>query len=242
MAFKLKKRIHEILQMDAEAYAKFFKKESQRATSFEELDVVVCTEHQFADGKSGALVLMGAFVGDLADFYKKNKTAPTFAKGKCRFEPQAKTTVLHFTLTTGRAKPDKLIKAGRRLWAKAALKPQAHKGKLPVSVPPKPVEAPTETATPSTDWQGLQRQYLQAKKAVQTKVIPVLQAKEETMDQTTYLRLVKRAIKAAQQWLQAYRVALPALQQSLQTTQQQLQQEYQQLQRLLQKLQQPPKS
>lgn len=231
MAFKLKKRIHDILHMDSEAYAKFFKKESQRATRFGELDLVVCTQHEFADGKTGSLVLMGAFVGDLANFYKQNKTTPTFGKGKCRFETQARTTVLNLSLESGRAKPDKLLKAGRRLWAKAALTPQVHKSGLPKA-------GPASTDAVAIDWQQLQQQYVTAKKTVQLRVLVPLQTNHNAPISRDQLLLVKRALQAAQQWLRAYQEAPESDQQTHLQTYQQLTQEYQQLQRLAQQLQQ----
>lgn len=231
MAFKLKKRIHDILQMDSEAYAKFFKKESQRATKFGELDLVVCTQHEFTDGKKGTLVLMGAFVGDLANFYKQNKTTPTFGKGKCRFEVLSRAIVFHLSLESGRAKPDKLIKAGRRLWAKAALTPHVHKGGLPQA-------APADTAPSSVDWQRLQQQYVTAKKTVQLRVLVPLQTNHATPIGRDQFILVKRAMQAAQHWLNAYQNASAAIQQTHAPTYQQLTQEYQQLQRLALQLQQ----
>lgn len=231
MAFKLKKRIHDILHMDSETYAKFFKKESQRATAFGDLDLVVCTQHQFADGKMGSLVLMGALVGDLANFYKQNKTTPTFGKGKCRFDAQARTTVFNLSLDSGRAKPDQLIKAGRRLWAKAALTPQIHKGGLPST------SAPTTTPI-RINWQQLERQYLTVKKTVQLQVVVPLKTNHDTPIDPQQLQLVKQALKAAQNWLKAYQKAPTSVQQTQQPTYQQFTQEYQQLQRLALQLQQ----
>lgn len=231
MAFKFKKRLHEILHMDSDTYAKFFKKESQRATSFGDLDLVVCTQHQFADGKTGSLILIGALVGDLANFYKQNKTTPTFGKGKCRFDAQSRATVFNLCLDSGQAKPDKLIKAGRRLWAKAALTPKIHKGCLP------PAGAPT-TAPIHVNWQQLQQQYLTVKKAVQLQVLVPLKTNHNTPVHPRQLQLVQRALKAAQNWLQAYQKAPASVQQTRQQTQQQLTQEYQQLQRLALQLQQ----
>ncbi|MBL4650836.1 MAG: hypothetical protein JKY03_13980, partial [Aureispira sp.] len=117
MSFKHKKKIHEILEMDFETYAKFLKKEIVRAAKFGELDAVICANHEFgkvnekSKGKVSTLILMGVFVGDLASFFKENKAQPGFAKGKCFFQTTDNDVKMHIAINAGKGKPDKITKA-----------------------------------------------------------------------------------------------------------------------------------
>ncbi|MGH1335760.1 MAG: hypothetical protein ACRBFS_06495 [Aureispira sp.] len=248
MAFKLKKRIHEILDMDFETYAKFLKKETQRAAKFGVLDAVVCSDHQFSDGKVSTLVLMGAFVGDLANFYKKNKTALGFAKGKCYFEDSKEGCTLHLVLEAGRGKPDKISKAGRKLWAKTKLLPTFHKDKLPEFAPLlEEVNIGEEdmqlTADQENDQQRLaqvSRQYHKAKKALQALVLPLLSKPDTPNSAFTnqHFVIAKAALKANSSWTNKIAESTPQKQEKFAEQQQKLITEYPKLKRIATKIKQ----
>lgn len=189
MAFKHKKKIHEILEMDFETYAKFLKKEILRAAKLGELDAVICGNHQFADGKESALILMGAFVGDLANFFKRNKAQPGFAKGKCFFETTEEGTKMHIAINAGKGKPDKITKAGRKLWAKAAIKPHFHENKLPfldaaldqVNVGETELVKVADTENDTQAIKLVKNNYIKTRKVLQDRVLPLVSNKE-TLD------------------------------------------------------------
>jgi hypothetical protein len=248
MAFKLKKRIHEILDMDFETYAKFLKKEIQRASKFGVLDAVVCSDHKFSDGKTSTLVLMGAFVGDLANFFKQNKTALGFAKGKCYFENNIEGCTMHLVLETGRGKPDKIAKSGRKLWAKAQVQPTFHKGKLPDFAPPQEAvnigeEEMIAAADQENDTQLLEqvgKQYHKAKKALQTLVLPLLSNPETLSSSVTnqHFVIAKAILKANSSWTNKITESSPEIQQSLAEQKQKLIAEYPKLKRIASKIKQ----
>ncbi len=248
MAFKLKKRIHEILDMDFETYAKFLKKEIKRAAKFGVLDAVVCSEHQFSDGKVSALVLMGAFVGDLANFYKQHKTAPGYARGKCYFEDSKEGCTLHLVLESGKGKPDKIAKAGRKLWAKTKLQPTFHKDQLPDLAPQlETVNVGEEdmqiTADQENDQQKMaqvSKQYQKAKKALQSIVLPLLSKSDAPNSSFTnqHFVIAKAALKANSSWTDKIEEANPEMQAKLAPQQQKLVAEYPKLQRIAAKIKQ----
>jgi hypothetical protein len=246
MAFKLKKRIHEILDMDFETYAKFLKKEIKRAAKFGVLDAVVCSEHQFSDGKTSALVLMGAFVGDLANFYKKNKTAIGFAKGKCYFEDSKEGCTLHIVLEAGKGKPDKITKGGRKLWAKTKLQPNFHKDKLPdlapqlgsVNVGEEDMQQTADLENDQQKMTQVSRQYKKAKKALQSIVLPLL-AQPDTPNQAftnQHFVIAKAILKANSSWIDKIQEASPEVQATLSEQQQKLETEYPKLKRIAAKI------
>ena len=248
MAFKLKKRIHEILDMDFETYAKFLKKEIQRASKFGVLDAVVCSDHKFSDGKTSTLVLMGAFVGDLANFFKQNKTALGFAKGKCYFENNIEGCTMHLILEAGRGKPDKIAKSGRKLWAKTQVQPTFHKGQFPDFAPPLDEvnigeEEMIAAADRENDTQALEQvrnQYNKAKKALQTLVLPLLSNTDTLSSSLTnqHFVIAKAALKANSSWSNKITESNPAIQQRLAEEQQKLIAEYPKLKRIAAKIKQ----
>lgn len=247
MAFKFKKRIHEILDMDFETYAKFLKKEIQRATKFGVLDAVVCSEHQFSDGKVSTLVLMGAFVGDLANFYKQNKTAPSVAKGKCCFENNKEGWTLHLVLEAGRGKPEKIAKNGRKLWAKTNLTPTFHKDKLPSFIPPlEPINIPKETPSAidqkndQLDLKQVSKRYHKAKKALQTLVLPLLSEPNISNNAFTnqHFVIAKAVLKANKSWTDKIAKTSPEIQAKLAIQQQKLIAEYPKLKHIASKIKQ----
>ncbi|BDS13680.1 hypothetical protein [Aureispira anguillae] len=205
MSFKLKKKIPEILAMDFESYAKFLKKEIQRAAKFGELDAVICGNHSFSDGKESALILMGVYVGDLANFFKQNKAEMHFAKGKCFFESTEQGIKMHIAINAGKGKPDKITKAGKRLWSKAAITPEFHKDKLPfldaaldqVNVGEAEL---LKVADSENDHQAIKlvkNNYLKAKKALQDRVVPLISNKD-TLDSAytvQHFNIAKIALK-----------------------------------------------
>lgn len=248
MAFKLKKRIHEILDMDFETYAKFLKKEIKRAAKFGVLDAVVCSEHQFSDGKVSALVLMGAFVGDLANFYKEHKTALGYAKGKCYIEDSKEGCTLHLVLEAGRGKPDKITKGGRKLWAKTNAQPTFHKDKLPeFSAALDTVEIGEEEMQKNADLENDQqaltqvsKQYHKAKKALQALVLPLLADTNTPNSAFTnqHFVIAKAALKANSSWTDKIEEARPAQQKKFATQKDKLVAEYPKLKRIAAKIKQ----
>lgn len=189
MSFKHKKKILEILDMDFETYAKFLKKEILRAAKLGELDAVICGNHKFSDGKESALILMGVFVGDLAFFFKKNKAQPGFAKGKCFFETTEDGIKMHIAINAGKGKPDKITKAGRKLWAKAGITPHFHVKKLPfldaaldqVNVGETELLKVADTENDTQEIKLVKNNYLKARKILQDRVLPLVSNKE-TLD------------------------------------------------------------
>lgn len=248
MAFKLKKRIHEILDMDFETYAKFLKKETQRAAKFGVLDAVVCSEHKFSDGKVSALVLMGAFVGDLANYYKANKTALGFARGKCYLEDSKDGCTLHLVLESGRGKPDKISKAGRKLWAKTKLKPTFHKDQLPeftpeldnINIGEQEMQAHADQENDQQRLAQVSRQYNKAKKALQALVLPLLSKSDTPNSAFTnqHFVIAKAALKANSSWTNKIDEASPKKQEQLAEQKQQLIAEYPKLKRIAAKIKQ----
>jgi hypothetical protein len=182
MAFKHKKSIEEILAMKFGEYAKFLKKEIKRAAKFGELDAVVCSQHTFADNKESALVLLGVYTGELAQFFKKNKAEQGFAKGKCFFEQTNEGTTMHIALNTGKGKPDKVKKGGKKLWAKLGINSKFYKGELPnldseldkVNVGEKEIEENVDVANDSQKIEWILKQYRKAKKALHQQVVPLI--------------------------------------------------------------------
>lgn len=248
MAFKLKKRIHEILDMDFETYAKFLKKETQRASKFGVLDAVFCSGHQFSDGKVSTLVLMGTFVGDLANFYKQNKTASNFAKGKCYFEDHKGGCTLHLVVEAGRGKPDKIAKAGRKLWAKTNLQPTFHKSKLPdfapvleeINIGEAAMQQQADQENNPQQMAQVSRQYHKAKKALQSLVLPLLSNADTPATAFTnqHFVIAKAALKANSSWTNKIEEASPEVQAQLKQQQQKLLVEYPKLKRIAAKVKQ----
>lgn len=248
MAFKLKKRIHEILDMDFETYAKFLKKEIQRASKFGVLDAVVCSDHKFSDGKTSTLVLMGAFVGDLANFFKQNKTALGFAKGKCYFENKIEGCTLHLILETGRGKPDKIAKSGRKLWAKTQVQLTFHKGQLPdfapqldqINIGEEELVAAADRENDTQQLEQVRKQYNKAKKALQTLVLPLLSNTEPLSSSLTnqHFVIAKATLKANSSWTNKITESSPEMQERLAEQKQKLVAEYPKLKRIASKIKQ----
>jgi len=200
MPFKHKKKIQEILAMDFETYAKFLKKEILRAANFGELDAVICGNREFPEknakdqnkstkGKESAFIIMGAFVGDLAVYFKENKAKPGFAKGKCFFEATEEGIKMHIAINAGKGKPDKITKAGRKLWARAGIQPHFHKEKLPfldaaldqVNVGETELVKVVDIENDNQDIKLVKNNYLKARKVLQDRVLPLVSNKE-TLD------------------------------------------------------------
>lgn len=248
MAFKLKKRIHEILEMDFETYAKFLKKETQRASKFGVLDAVLCSNHKFSDGKVSTLVLMGAFVGDLANFYKQNKTSSNFAKGKCYFEEDKQGCTLHLVVEAGRGKPDKIAKAGRKLWAKTKLQPTFHKSKLPdfapeleeVNIGEEQMHQQADQENDQQQMAQVSRQYHKAKKALQSLVLPLLSATDTPPSafNNQHFVIARAALKANSSWTNKIEEASPETQAQLEEQKQKLLAEYPKLKKIAAKVKQ----
>lgn len=214
MSFKLKKKIPEILLMDFESYTKFLKKEIQRAMRLGELDFVVCGNHQFSDGKASSLILMGAYVGDLANFFKRNKATSGFAKGKCFFESTPQGIKMHMHLQEGKGKADQLTKMGKRLWAKAAITPEFHKTKLPfldaaldqVDLGESEIAALADVENNHQAIKMVKNNYIKARKTLQGRVIPLISNKETPSSTYTeqHFKIAIIALKNATSFLNKY--------------------------------------
>jgi hypothetical protein len=214
MAFKLKKKIEEILTMDFETYAKFLKKEINRAAKFGELDAVVCANHKFADGKESSLVLIGAFIGEMAAFFKKNKSTIGFAKGKCFFETTEKGICMHIALNAGKGKPDKIKKSGKKLWSKVGVVAEFYKGELPVldakldkvSLGEKSMHKDADKENDSQEMAAIKKDYLKSRKLLQAIVLPLIRNKETLSTDYTnqHFKIAKSNLKIAASFLNKY--------------------------------------
>ena len=248
MAFKHKKKLPEILAMDFESYAKFLKKEILRAAKLGELDAVICGNHQFSDNKESALVLMGAFVGDLAAFFKQNKAQPGFAKGKCFFETTEEGTKMHIAISAGKGKPDKITKTGRKLWAKAGITPHFHPDKLPfldaaldqVNVGETELVKVADSENDTQAIKLVKNNYLKARKMLQDRVLPLVSNKE-TLDSAynnQHFKIAKVCLKNAASFLNKFEEVDPETQATYQKDITSLQTEYPKLKRIAAKIKQ----
>ena len=248
MAFKHKKKLSEILAMDFESYTKFLKKEILRATKLGELDAVICSNHKFSNGKESALVLMGAFVGDLAAFFKQNKAQPGFAKGKCFFETTEEGTKMHITISAGKGKPDKIAKTGRKLWAKAGITPHFHPDKLPfldaaldqVNLGETELVKVADSENDTQAIKLVKNNYLKARKMLQDRVLPLVSNKE-TLDSAynnQHFKIAKVCLKNAASFLNKFEEVNPEAQATYQKDITSLQTEYPKLKRIAAKIKQ----
>lgn len=248
MPFKHKKKIHEILEMDFETYAKFLKKEILRAAKLGELDAVICGNHKFADGKESALILMGAFVGDLANFFKKNKAQVGFAKGKCFFETTDSGTKMHIAINAGKGKPDRISKAGKKLWAKAAITPHFHDKKLPfldaaldqVNVGETELLKLADTENNTQAIKLVKNNYLKSRKVLQDRVLPLVSNKE-TLDSAytnQHFKIAKVCLKSAASFLNKFDEVNEKTQTLYQKDIQNVRSEYPKLKRIAAKIKQ----
>ena len=250
MSFKHKKKIPEILEMDFETYAKFLKKEILRAAKLGELDAVICGNHKFGkaneNGKVSALILMGAYVGDLAVFFKENKAQPGFAKGKCFFETTDEGTKMHIAITAGKGKPDKITKAGRKLWAKAGITPHFHLKKLPfldaaldqVNVGETELLKVADTENDTQAIKLVKNNYLKARKMLQDRVLPLVSNKE-TLDlayTNQHFKIAKVCLKKAASFLNKFEEVDEATQATYQKEITTLRTEYPKLKRIAAKI------
>jgi len=204
MAFKHKKSIGEISTMTFDGYAKYLKNEIRKAVKFGELDAVVCSNHTFSDNKTSALVLFGVYKGDLAKFFKENKAKQGFARGKCFFEQTDVGVTMHIALSTGKGKPDKVKKEGKKLWAKLGINSQFYKGELPslgqeldaVNIGAKEIAVNVDKANDSQNIEWIVKQYRQAKKALHQQVVPLI-INPETVDSdytNQHFKIAKKAL------------------------------------------------
>jgi len=216
MSFKHKKSIDEIIKMDFDTYAKFLKKEIVRAAKLGELDVVISANHKFDDGKGkvSTLILMGAFVGKLASFFKENKAQPDFAKGKCFFETTKDGIKMHIAINAGKGKPDKIIKAGRKSWAKAGITPHFHPDKLPflddalknVNVGETELVKAADIENNTQEIKLVKNNYLKARKALQDRVLPLISNKTKDSDYTNqHFKIAKVCLKNAASFLNKFK-------------------------------------
>jgi hypothetical protein len=224
MSFKHKKKIHEILKMDFDEYAKFLKKETLRAAKFGELDAVICSNHKFDNGKESSLILMGAFVGDLAAYFKRNKAKPGFAKGKCFFETTEDGIKMHIAISTGKGKPDKITKVGRKLWKKAGLEPLFH-DKLPfldealgkvnlgetelakINLGETELKKSADIENNNQAIKLVKNNYLKSRKVLQDRVLPLISNKE-TLDSAytnQHFKIAKVCLKNAASFLNKFK-------------------------------------
>jgi hypothetical protein len=199
MAFKLKKKIDKIVKMDFESYAKYLKKEIHRAAPLGELDAVICGSHVFPEkgdtdqGKTSSLILFGAFTGDLAAFFKDNKTKPGFARGKCFFESTKNGVILHIAINQGKGKPDKIKKSGKKLWSKLGMDAQLYKDALPilgkeldtVNIGGRKLVKEVDLNNNDQSIELILQQYQQAKKKLQEHIVPLINDKETSADTYT---------------------------------------------------------
>ncbi len=207
MAFKHKKKIAEILAMSFEEYAKFLKKEINRAAKLGQLDAVVCSQHAFADGKESALVLMGVYTGELAKFFKENKAKKEFAKGTCFFEQTDAGVTMHIALNAGKGKPDKVQKGGKKLWSKLGIDSKFYAGELPnldasldaVNVGEEELTATVDAANDEQKIGVVVKQYKQAKKLLQQEVVPFItdKATKDTDYTNQHFKIAKKALASA---------------------------------------------
>lgn len=207
MAFKHKKKIEEILAMSFEEYAKFLKKEINRAAKLGQLDAVVCSNHAFADGKESALVLMGVYTGELAKFFKENKAKKEFAKGTCFFEQTEAGVTMHIALNAGKGKPDKVKKGGKKLWSKLGIDSKFYAGELPnldasldaVNVGEEELTATVDAANDEQKIGVVVKQYQQAKKLLQKEVVPFItdKATKDTDYTNQHFKIAKSALASA---------------------------------------------
>lgn len=250
MSFKHKKSIQEIIRMDFDTYAKFLKKEIVRAAKLGELDAVICANHKFDDGKGkvSALILMGVYVGDLAFFFKENKAQPGFAKGKCFFEKTEEGTKMHIAINAGKGKPDKITKAGRKLWAKAGISPHFHKKKLPfldaaldqVNVGETEMVKVADAENDTQAIKVVKNNYLKARKILQDRVLPLVSNKE-TLDSAysnQHFKIAKVCLKNAASFLNKFEEVEEKTQTAYQKEITTLQTEYPKLKRIAAKIKQ----
>jgi hypothetical protein len=222
MAFKLKKTIDEILQMDFESYAKYLKKEISKAAKLGELDVVVSGSHTFKSkgkdkdkGKVSSLILFGTFTGELAKFFKDNKAAIGFARGKCFFESTDNGVVLHIALNQGKGKPDKIKKSGKKLWAKLGMDAQLYEGTLPllsqdldtVNIGEQNLLQEADLSNNDQAIELVLQQYQKAKKALQEQVLPLINNKETSNDTYTnqHFKIAKTTLAAAASFINKFK-------------------------------------
>jgi hypothetical protein len=206
MAFKHKKEIEEILTMKFEEYAKFLKKEIARAAKFGTIDAVICSQHTFADNKEAALILLGNYTGSLAQFFKKNKAEKNFAKGQCLFEKTANGVTMHIAINAGKAKPDKIKKGGKKLWAKLGVDSQFHKGELPqlsqeldkIDIGVRALEKTTDTDNDQISIKNVIKTYQITRQQLNVQVIPLIKDKNILDQQYTpiHLSIAKRSLAA----------------------------------------------
>ena len=248
MAFKLKKKIDEILELDFVGYCKYLKKEINRAAKSGELDAVICGNHQFADGKESALILMGKFTGELAQYFKKNKAAAGFARGKCFFETTDEGVTMHISLNQGKGKPDKIKKGGKKLWSKLGVTPQFHKGELPnLSSSLDEVnlgeEEMQETADVENDSQGIKmvlKSYMKVRNALQVVIVPLISDKQ-TKDSdynNQHFKIAKATLKAAASFMDKFQEMEANQQADFQKEFDKIQQDYPKLKRIAAKIKQ----
>lgn len=202
--------------MDFETYTKFLKKEILRAAKLGELDAVICTNHKFDKGKGkvSALILMGTYVGDLAVFFKENKAQPGFAKGKCFFEMTDEGTKMHIAINAGKGKPEKITKAGRKLWAKAGVNPHFHKKKLPfldaaldqVNVGETELLKVVDTENDTQEIKLVKNNYLKARKVLQDRVLPLVSNKktQDSAYNNQHFKIAKVCLKNAASFLNKF--------------------------------------
>lgn len=248
MAFKLKKKIDEILEMDFVSYSKFLKKEISRAAKLGELDAVICGNHQFSDGKESALVLMGKFTGELAQYFKKNKTTAGFARGKCLFEKTDKGIVMHISINGGKGKPDKIKKGGKKLWPKLGITPQFHKGDLPnlssnldqVNLGEENLQQEADVENDSRNIKLVLHKYVKARKALQAKVIPLISDKQtqDSAYNNQHFKIAKATLKSAASFRNKFQEVEETKQPNFQKEFDKIQQEYPKLKRIVAKVKQ----
>ena len=246
MAFKHKKKIDEILTMGFMEYAKFLKKEINRAVKSGELDAVVCSHHTFADGKESALLLFGGFTGELAKFFKKNKTAPGFGKGKCYFEQTEGGVTMHVALNTGKGKPDKVKKGGKKLWSKLGVKTEFYKGELPqlskdldkVNIGEEALKEEVDADNDQQNIKLLIKNYQQAKAMLHQEVLPLIKDKNtaDTAYSNQHFDIAKAAFKAAASLTDKFGELPDKKLQKFQKTQETVNKDYPQLKRIAAKI------
>ena len=246
MAFRHKKKIDEILDMSFMEYTKFLKKEIRRAEKSGALDAVVCSDHTFSDGKESALLLFGKFTGELAKFFKKNKSNAGFAKGRCYFEQTEEGVTMHVALNAGKGKPDKVKKGGKKLWSKLGLNTEFYKGELPqLSKDPDKVNIGEETLKEQVDADNDQqtiklliKNYKQTKTVLFQKVLPLIKNKEtkDTAYSNQHFDIAKAAFKAAASLVDKFDELPDKKLQKFQQIQETVNKDYPQLKRIAAKI------
>jgi len=186
------------------------------------LDVVVCGSHTFKSkgkdkdkGKTSSLILFGAFTGELATFFKDNKTTIGFARGKCFFESTKNGVILHIALNQGKGKPDKIKKSGKNLWAKLGMDAQLYEGTLPllsqdldaVNIGEQNLLKEADLSNNDQAIEFVLQQYQKAKKALQEQVLPLISNKE-TSDATytnQHFKIAKTTLAAAASFINKFK-------------------------------------